>query len=67
MVRRFDDKWYDTDELRLIKNRTDSSKQQQEPGHPDQFLDFAPASSAAQGGTIQVTQIHYFYSFHYFL
>ena len=46
----FDDKWYDIDELRIIKNRTDASKQLQ----ADKNLLDDPTPSMVHGGTIQM-------------
>ena len=47
----FDDKWYDIDALRILKNRTDSSKMKDDD--VDHFDDFTP-SLPQQGGTIQM-------------
>ena len=44
----FDDKWYDIDQLRVIKNRTDASKQEEEDNRG--VFDVAQSS----GGTIQM-------------
>ena len=49
----FDDRWYDIDELRLIKNRKKDISQLRSRGKEDgEFDDFTP--STAQGGTIQM-------------
>ena len=48
----FDDRWYDVDELRLIKNRKDIKDTRTRGKDDGEFDDFTP--STAHGGTIQM-------------